>query len=237
MWGSVELKYDDFIPADEETPTFSLAPATVDLIRTRVYQAPPLNKKHFNDIKKERYMMARETNEALEPRPVPSQVISSIGGMDFSKLHGSLLHLHKTTRLAQRPIWAGVEHIQRARQYLNDAPPPQFFSPPFIGTGAAPEGFVPLEYTQDDLDRHNATAPANPSAANFREVHKSLGVHIKFHDNATRAMKEMVGVIKEQDRMLASAKSSFEELWSRTQDYLNLSRYLETHIKVGFKLC
>ena len=42
-----EVEYDDFVAADEETPTFKLRDSTVNLIRSKVYQAPALGKKYF----------------------------------------------------------------------------------------------------------------------------------------------------------------------------------------------
>ena len=225
------VSYEDFIAADEETPTFALEDATVELIRTKVYQAAPLNKKFFNEIKKDRYMLAKEVNESLEPKPIPAQVVSSVGGYDLNKVHGGLLYHHKVSRLAQRPIWSMGEQLQRSRKYLGDTPPAQFDSPPFMGTGALPDGFISLQYTAEDMRRHAALAKQNPDGTDYAELHERLGAHIKFHADAERSMQSMVKVIKEQQQVLGHVKDSLGGMWGRFQDYINMARYQETHLK------
>ena len=77
-------------------------------------------------------MLARETHENLEPKPVPAQVVSSKGGMDLSRLHGSMYTLRGISRVAHRPVWALMEELQKTRGNLKKLPPASFVSPPFL---------------------------------------------------------------------------------------------------------
>lgn len=169
------MNYDDFVAADEEVPTFTLKDATVGLIRKKVYQAPPLGKKYYQDLKKTKYMMAREVHETLEPKPVPAEIVSSVGGMDLNRLHGSLHTLHNITRVAQRPVWALTEELQKVRGNIKKLPLQQFISPPTLSTGPGvllPPGHVELNYPEEEELRYMAKMPRNPSPEEFQEIYK-----------------------------------------------------------------
>ena len=59
----------------------------------------------------------------------------------------------------------------------------------------------------------------------------SLGVYKKFYEVASKAMVSMLATIQSQQGTVGKVKESLEDMWLRTQDYFNMARYLETHIK------
>lgn len=205
----------------------------MDLVRTKVYQAPPLGQKYYNDLKKTKYLLARNVHETLEPKPVPAEAVSSVNGMDMSRLHGSMLKLHNISRISQRPVWALMELLQKTRSNLKNILPLSFTSPPFLTTPSSvlPDGHVGLEYSEEEELRHMAKCPQNPSQQEVNDMHRSLGVYKKFHEVASGAMLSMVSSFKKQQENFGNTKSSLDEMWGHTADYINMARFFETHLK------